>query len=380
MTDLSLNPPQSILVFRIGQLGDTIVALPAMWAVRKQFPDAKLTLLSDRHPDKRYVLGADLLRGAGLFDAFESYVVDKSARGKITKPFQMLKLLWRLRRGNFDTLVYLAPSTRTSAQVERDRSFFTKVGIRHFVGTRGFAELPQKIPGQPLGATPSESDLILLRVAADGIAVPEVRKKYFDLGLGDADESEIAEWLKKLSPDGGRKWIGIGPGSKMAAKRWPEERFRDVVATLIERFDVWPVTFGGAEDAVLGNRLHSAWKRGYNAAGKLSLRGSALALRHCVFLLTNDTGTMHLGAAASVPCVALFSAREWPGMWFPSGEKHWIFRSKIECEGCSLVECIERKNECLQRITTAQVLSACQTMLAENPLEIPFCADTSRPT
>src|SRR5882672_505256 len=101
-----------ILVFRIGQLGDTIVALPAMWAVRKHFPNAKLTLLCDRHPGKPRVLAADLLRGAGIFDAFESYVVDDSTGGKIARPFRMLELLRRLRAGKFDTLVYLAPSTR----------------------------------------------------------------------------------------------------------------------------------------------------------------------------------------------------------------------------------------------------------------------------
>ena len=54
--------PRRILVFRIGQLGDTIVSLPAMWAVRRQFPKAHIALLSDRHPGKSYVLASDLLR------------------------------------------------------------------------------------------------------------------------------------------------------------------------------------------------------------------------------------------------------------------------------------------------------------------------------
>jgi len=67
-------------------------------------------------------------------------------------------------------------------------------------------------------------------------------------------------WLLSQPEDGGRPWLGVGPGSKMAAKVWPEERFRETVQRLIDRFDLWPVVFGGAEDATLAARLIAAWK------------------------------------------------------------------------------------------------------------------------
>ena len=85
-----------ILVFRIGQLGDTIVALPAMWTVRRHFPNAHLALLCDRHPGKRYVLASDLLQGAGIFDEFLSYPV--SDLGFILRPGRMVNLLGAIRR------------------------------------------------------------------------------------------------------------------------------------------------------------------------------------------------------------------------------------------------------------------------------------------
>ena len=74
---------------------------------------------------------------------------------------------------------------------------------------------------------------------------------------------------------------------------------------------------------------------------------------------------MHLAAAAGISCVAIFSAREWPGMWFPYGAGHRVFRSNIECECCQLVECIERQNECLNRITVEQVLNGCEEVLTQ---------------
>jgi glycosyltransferase involved in cell wall biosynthesis/ADP-heptose:LPS heptosyltransferase len=365
----ALGGPGNVLVFRIGQLGDTIVALPAMRAVRQHFPAARLTLLCDRHPGKPRVLAADLLRGAGLFEAFESYVVDASLAGRLLRPLRMAALARRLRRLRFDTLVYLAPSNRAPGQMARDRKFFALAGIQNFIGLKGFPELPRKVPGRPLDGTLAEADLLLARLAADGIPVPGAGRGAMDLGLGAVEEAEVAAWRARLPADGGRRWVGIGPGSKMPAKRWPEERYREVVAGLIAAADVWPVIFGGPEDRAVGERLLAAWGRGYNAAGELSLRGSPAALRHCRIYLGNDTGTMHLAAAAGVPCVAVFSAREWPGMWYPYGVPQRVFRTAIECEGCALEVCTEKQNECLTRIQPAAVLAACRELLraAEPP-------------
>ena len=348
-----------ILVFRIGQLGDTIVALPAMWVIRRQFPEAELTLLCDRHPGKAYVLAADLLKAAGIFNRFQTYVVDGQAGGVMLRLARLAQLGTKLRRRRYDALVYLAPSTRTPAQVERDRMCFRLAGIRRFYGMSGFRLLPRKVSGHALDRTPSEADLLLERLAADGLPVPPPGQGCMDLGLGEAEEAEVKNWLKDQVNDDGRPWIGIGPGSKMPAKRWPEERFREVVSELVRQCDVWPVVFGGAEDSSMGRRLLGAWDRGYNASGVLSLRGASAALKRCRLYLGNDTGTMHLAAAAGVPAVAIFSSREWPGMWFPYGVEQKVLRSQIECEGCGLIECVGRGNECLNRISVSGVLEAC---------------------
>jgi len=164
--------------------------------------------------------------------------------------------------------------------------------------------------------------------------------------------------------DESKPWIGVGPASKMPAKRWELNRFAQVVRRLIEQFDVCPIVFGGPEDAKVAQDLLNSWGRGYNAAGELSVRGSASALGKCALFLGNDSGTMHLAAAAGTPCVAIFSSRDWPGAWYPYGVEQRVFRSEIECEGCYLVECVERQNECLRRISSDDVLSACTELLS----------------
>src|SRR5207248_11708837 len=125
----------------------------------------------------------------------------------------------------------------------------------------------------------------------------------------------------------------------------------EVVWELINEYDVWPVVFGGSEDKVIGEWLLEKWGRGYNAAGVLGIRPSLVAMQRCLLFLGNDTGTMHMAAAAGLPCVAIFSARESPGLWYPAGEGHRIFRSVVVCEGCWQLVCLVLGIICLKQVS-----------------------------
>jgi ADP-heptose:LPS heptosyltransferase len=161
----------------------------------------------------------------------------------------------------------------------------------------------------------------------------------------------------------------------MPAKRWPLRRFERLITDLIAEFDVWPVVFGGEEDRVIGEWLLQRWGRGYNAAGGLGIRSSLAAMKRCRLFVGNDTGTMHMAAAVGLPCVAIFSSRERPGLWYPHGTGHKIFRTTIDCEGCGLVECLERANECINKVSTDEVLGACRETLVSR---LSLGADSSR--
>lgn len=169
--------------------------------------------------------------------------------------------------------------------------------------------------------------------------------------------------LSGLPSPGTRRWVGVGPCSKMPAKTWPAERFAAVVVHLIREFDVWPIVLGGAGDADMGERMVRYWGRGYNAAGVLSVSGAAEILRQCALYVGNDTGTMHLAAAAGTRCVAVFSARDHPGAWDPLGIGHHVIRHAAACDGCMLETCAERGRDCLHAISVEQVGLACSAVL-----------------
>jgi heptosyltransferase-3 len=354
----------NLLVFRIGQLGDTIIALPAIWALRNHFAGAKLTFLCDWHIGKPYVLGADLLGNSRLLDAFETYPVYADGAGKYFRPLHFASLLLRLRARKFDGLIYLAPSGRNPKCIQRDKMFFRAAGIKQFFAMNGFSESQDENVHAPLPRVEHEADHLLKRLSLSGVPVPIPGQGSMDLNLTREEETNVQKWVQRLPSDGQRVWIGFGPGSKMPAKRWPLELFAQAGKELIQRWDIWPVVFGGMEDQGIGNELLSSWGRGYNAAGELGLRASALALKRCALYVGNDTGTMHLAAAAGTKCIGIFSARDWPGRWDPYGSGHKVLRASIECEGCKLIECVDRKNECLSRISPREVVAACEDSLA----------------
>ncbi|HEY5039913.1 MAG TPA: glycosyltransferase family 9 protein [bacterium] len=223
--------------------------------------------------------------------------------------------------------------------------------------------MPKQVEGQSLPLVPSEADLLLSRLKASGLRVPDPGFGKIGLNFKKEERASLNEILITLPKDGEKTWIGIGPGSNQPAKIWPKDRYKEVVSQLISKHDVWPVVFGGKEDKFLGDELLAGWKRGYNFAGLLPVRLAGLAFERCQIYLGNDTGTMHLAASVGIPCVAIFSSHNYPGKWYPYGSNHHVFYKHVDCEGCGLVECIEEKMKCILSIQPKEVLKACEQIM-----------------
>jgi heptosyltransferase III len=352
------NSPQRILVFRIGELGDTIIALPALSAIRHAFPRAHLTLLGNVDAKARHV-SPDQVLPEGLVDEWLSY----RSRDFHSTFSDRLKLLRRLRRGQFALLVYLAPRIRSRADVRRDLLFFRLAGISKVIGAGAWQLLPSRNGGS-LPVVEHETDHLLQRLSRDGIRVPEVGTARFDLDLSAAEEQLAGLWLKENLPaERINGVIGFGAGSKWPSKVWPEERFAELGSRLIKSRNVFPIVFGGPEDRALGERLIKTWGCGANAAGALSVREAAAALKNCDAYVGNDTGTMHLAASVGTRCVAIMAAVDWPSRWNPYGQGHLVLRRDVPCEGCLLRVCEREGMKCLKEISVDDVFAACCQLL-----------------
>ncbi len=349
-------------MFRIGHLGDTLVALSAFWAIRSQYPDAHITLLSNSDPkNPHYVSAANVLPKEGLFDSWITY---PSGISKFKQPLEMLRLVLQIRRLKPCGLFYLMPRIRSNYQIDRDVRFFKFAGVQRMFGVNFLRK--NLLPAHsltPVTDVESESDFFLSLLAREGMEVAE-RDRQDSLLLSHDEIARGSGFLSKsTSPDlADSLKIAIAPGSKWESKVWDEGKYAVVVEKLVEEFNVFPIIFGGSEDKEKGDRLIDRWKRGANAAGVLGIREAAAALEHCHLYLGNDTGTMHLAAAVGTKCVSIFAAVDYPGRWYPAGGGHHIFRRSVECEGCQSANCFNKKL-CLELIDPEEVFTACASIL-----------------
>lgn len=321
-------------------------------------------MLCDQQLESRYVQARDLLEGSGLVDDFITYPTGSNFQKRISDANLLWKTALLLHREHYGGLVFLVRGERSNYSLKRDILIFRLIGVRRFFGHTG----PQLIlPDQvthPLPSVPHQSDQILSRLAITGIPVPPPGRGQMDVNVSMVERGSVDLWASEKVSCGGRAWVGIGPGSKMPAKVWPAERFFEVVSMLIRKHDIWPVVFGAREDRALGLELVERWGRGSVAAGELGVRQGIAALERCLLYLGNDTGTMHMAVAAGIPCVAVFSSRDYPGNWYPYGDKNVVFRTSIDCEGCMLQVC-PRSNACILAISPEDVFCATERIVVQ---------------
>lgn len=360
---------RSVVVFRIGQLGDSLVSLPAIQTIRRKHPNQHLVLLTDQHATELgYVSSWNVFEPTKWFDQVIFY---SPAQGLISRT---LKLAFALRRLCIDSVYCLTPERRRLNNY-RDYFFF-----RYLAGTRtviwgrenSVPELDQA--GRMKRVIPEWQGLARMV----GLNEPEM-KMDFRLPIPMEERQIALHCLKNHDIEGTGIFVAVGPGSKMPSKRWPIERYAQWGQRILKQFqDLRIVVLGGVEDKSIGESLCKLWgSRGVNLAGELSIYGSAAVLERCALYIGNDTGTMHLMAMVGGECVALFSARDTPGKWEPYGDGHTIFRREVECAGCMKIEC-PYDSKCMKLIEVEDVFAETNKRLKRifdeslgEPLKVP---------
>lgn len=348
----------SILVFRSGLLGDTLVALPTLWCLRNAYPDAWITYVFQNVVGRKYVSAPEVLGNTGLVNDFEAYDTGGSCRQRI---FAWFRLLVRLRRRRWDLAIILEEPHWNSLR----RLFALCCTPKRLISPSGNADQVPRDPNGALARLPHIADTLLELTRPLGLSLPRKGAGRFDLGLKREDHQRIDRWLTTVNIASGQgPWIAVAPWSNMPAKRWPLERYRETVHILIKEFDVTPLVFGGADERDIGLSLVESWGRGYAVCGELSVRDGVGLLSRCAIYLGNDTGTMHMAASAGTRCVAIFSSRDAHGRWEPYGAGHVVLRTPVACEGCMLRECEIEDMRCIKSISVPQVVSACHSLLS----------------
>lgn len=337
-----------VLIYRLGSLGDTVVALPVLHLVARVFPNARRMMLTNFPVHAKAPAASAVLDGSGLIDGYISYPV--GLRGGLP----LVKLWWKIVRFRPQVVVYLA-KPRGERSVRRDVWFFRLCGF-------------SKILGLPVGDLASP-----LYFAEQGLWEREsARLARCARSLGECDVEDPRVWDLRLTPKekdaaryalaaaAGKPLVVCGPGTKMQAKDWGAENWRQLLESLSAGLPEHALVLVGAkEEAQTCEFAAGGWKGTVvNLCGQLGPRETAAAMRGAELFLGPDSGPMHLAAAMGVPCAIAFAARTSPGIWFPIGRANRIVYHQVECSGCDLDTCIEQKKNCLTSISVDEMLEA----------------------
>jgi lipopolysaccharide heptosyltransferase II len=325
-------PPQQLKPFRIlirssNWLGDAVMSVPAVRAIKNGRPDAHITILAPE-------------RIAPMWKLIQE--VDET----LSLPNKSLFRAGRLiaRKARFDAAVLFPNSLRVALEAWR---------IPRKVGYCGHARgwLLNQIVREPRRPGPPEHHATRFLQIAD------------DCGA-DVDFTRDANLaLSETSNGKNQRLLGLCPGAEYGpAKRWLPERFAEAAAAISTQSNAKWILFGTKEDRAIGETIATALGDNCeNRIGQTTLDELIEELRDCHALLTNDTGTMHLAALLGVPVVAVFGSTE-PALTGPLGNGHVIIRHHVECSPCFLRECpIDFR--CMKEIAVQEVVNAVRSIL-----------------
>jgi heptosyltransferase-3 len=343
---------RKVLIYRLGSLGDTVVALPCFHLIARRFPQAERLLLTNFPVHAKAPAAAEVLGQSGLIHGYMRYTAGTR------NTLELLQLSWKIRRFRPDVLVYLMP-VRPSKNVRRDKLFFHISGVRQIVGLPGEQELEYRV--NPASGFYEQEAYRLARALS---------------ALGDADAGDVANWSLNLtvaereaaSESLGalieRPLIVCGPGTKIQAKDWGPDNWRALIAQLHRMYPEHGLVMVGAkEEAEMGDFAARDWPGPKVNVCGLNPREAAAVMERAEVFLGPDSGPMHLAAAVGTPCVIAFSAAGIPGVWFPAGQKHQIVYHQTSCHGCRLNDCIVEARRCLTSITVAEMAQAVARVL-----------------
>lgn len=357
--DLSVR---KVLIYRLGSFGDTVVALPCLHLIARSFPNAERRMLTNFPVHAKAPASAAIIGDSGLVHSYMRY--DYGTRS----PRELWRLIREIRAYKPDVLIYLIQ--RKPKGVQRDHFFFKLAGVKRIIGI------------------PENHEFIRGYDAATGMHEHEsVRLARTLSALGDAKPSDLANWslhlteaerqraVEVLAPVAGRPLIICAPGTKMQAKEWDREKWQSLLARLYANYPGYGLAMvGAAEDGEVSGFSAAGWSGPkVDLCGKLTPRETGAVFEHAAgsnsVFLGLDSGPMHMAYAVGLRCVIAFSARGFPGAWYPVGPGHEVIFHKVSCAGCYLETCITEKRRCMTSITVEEILAAVTRVLG-NTLQV----------
>lgn len=329
---------KKILIVNVNWLGDTLFVMPLIKALREHYSESSVTVLT--HPRCR-----EILEVSPHID--EIILYDEKGRNKhLLSKFAVIS---QLKSKKFDTAFILRKSLSRSMLL-----FLSKIPERiGYDNKRAGFLLTKKIPVPKKVLHKAEYFLGLARAVG---VIPE--KSNYEFAVSDAVRVKAEEILKETGLKEGEDFIVMNAGGNWDLKRWPVENFAELGDAIHDRFGIKVILTGADKDIELCGKISDLMKhKPLLLCGKTDLKALAAIFKKARWVISNDSGPMHIAAGVGANLVALFGPTS-PEITGPYGKVASVVLHKdVGCElPCYKLSCGD--NRCMKAITVEEVLKA----------------------
>ena len=343
-----------LLVMRLDNIGDVVMAGPVLRAIKENLPEASITLMAS--PGGK--VAAPLL--PWVDEVISWRVIWQDVGGKLSfDPARELQMIDTLKRGSYDAAVILT-SFKQTPHPAGYACYLAGIPLRLGESKEfGGGVLTDEVPPAPDGLHQAERNLRAIEHLGF-----RVNDRSLGIRVSEEAHATAAALLEErgVAPDS--PYVLLNPWASASARTYPPDRFT-LAARRISQEAGWPVVVSGAgaDRGRSGTVLDALGIWGVDLVGVTSLPELAALVEGARLVLTNNTSTMHLLDALRVPGVVTYSGTELEEQWRPRHTPHRLLRRETWCSPCYAFEC-PYNLECLD-IPPEEVAQAGLSLLAE---------------
>ena len=347
----------NILIVKLSAIGDVIHTLPASNALRKAYPEARITWLVE---EAAYDLVKD-------HPALDRVLVSKRKRWlkELQSPLflnavkEIYGFIKELRDTHYDMILDFQALLKSGILIALSRGKrkigFGK-GLEHM--EHSYLFLNERLPAVSMEHHALSRGLMMLN--AIGIATPQVEYK---LAVSDHDHQKVDNLLRRYGLVNPGRFVVVNPVAKWESKLWSIRKFSQLADRIITEYDARVVFTGSLEDRQTIQQIKAGMtKPAINLAGETTLKMLAALYAKADVVISTDTGPMHLAVAMGTTVVALFGPT---AFWRtgPYGSGHQIVTAGQACAPCFKRHC--PTIDCMDLISVGQVFDAVSKIMGD---------------
>jgi heptosyltransferase I len=343
--DMQHMSAMKILIVKLSAIGDVVQTLPALEALKKNYPDSEITWVVEE-ASSGILEGHPLISHLLISQRKKWLHMLKNPLTAAQGFDHVIRFVRELRGIRYDIAIDFQGLFKSGIVIGLARAS-RKIGFNHS-RELSFLFLNEKLPSYDVEKHALDRYLDIARYLgvkdpSPGCTLPI-----------EQERKAIKQRLEGIS-ERGHMLIVVNPVARWTTKLWPERNFAELADRLIREKNAVIVFTGSLEDRAVNDRILSMMaERAANWAGDTTLKELAALASFSDYFITTDTGPMHLAAAAGARVVALFGPTA-PWRTGPYGSSHTVVRTGIDCSPCYQRQC-DINMQCMYGITVEEVM------------------------